>query len=200
MPTLSSTYSMPASLQAAASSSLILREASEMSAPSAQNSLKPSPVPGPVTDTFTSGCTVAKSSATATEMGSTVDEPVTTTSPEIFSPEAASEVLAPPAASLVELPSASVVELAPASVSLSLPQAAATMVKANNIVVARIRGLRVNNSLSSKASRVPPGCRRTSTYGRRVTGQPHRHEREVNGRPTLGTGTAGVTATAPLTR
>ncbi len=111
-----------------------------MSAPPAQNSLKPSPVPGPDTETFTSGWTLAKSSATATEIGSTVEEPVTTTSPEISSP-AAVELPEPPA-SLVEAP--------PASVSLSLPQAAATMVKANNIVVARIRCLRVNNTLSSR--------------------------------------------------
>ena len=47
--TLSSTYSMPASAQAAASSSLIAREASEMSVSPAQNFLKPSPVPGPST-------------------------------------------------------------------------------------------------------------------------------------------------------
>ena len=46
---LSSTYSMPASAQALASSSLILRDASEISVSPAQNVLKPSPVPGPVT-------------------------------------------------------------------------------------------------------------------------------------------------------
>ena len=45
----SSTYSMPALAQMAASSSLILREASLMSVSPAQNVLKPSPVPGPVT-------------------------------------------------------------------------------------------------------------------------------------------------------
>ncbi len=47
--TFSSMYSMPASTQAAASSSLIVREASEMSVSPAQNFLKPSPVPGPST-------------------------------------------------------------------------------------------------------------------------------------------------------
>ena len=44
---LSSVYSMPAAWQMAASSSLILREASEMSVSPAQNFAKPSPVPGP---------------------------------------------------------------------------------------------------------------------------------------------------------
>jgi hypothetical protein len=45
----SSTNSMPAAAQVAASSSLILRDASLMSVSPLQNVLKPSPVPGPVT-------------------------------------------------------------------------------------------------------------------------------------------------------
>ncbi len=43
----SSTYSMPFSAQVAASSSLMAREASEMSVSPLQNRAKPSPVPGP---------------------------------------------------------------------------------------------------------------------------------------------------------
>ena len=49
MPILSSTYSMPASAQVAASSSAIGRDALAMSLPSSQKTAKPSPVPGPST-------------------------------------------------------------------------------------------------------------------------------------------------------
>ena len=86
--TLSSTYSMPASAQSFASSSLILREASEMSVSPAQNFLKPSPVPGPSTVNLKSGFVAAKASATPVEMGSTVDEPETKISPATLPPAA----------------------------------------------------------------------------------------------------------------
>jgi hypothetical protein len=75
--TLSSTYSMPASAQAAASSSLIAREASLMSVSPAQNLTKPSPVPGPSTVNAKPGFWAANASATPVLMGSTVDEPET---------------------------------------------------------------------------------------------------------------------------
>ena len=45
---------MPFSAQISASSSLMVREASEMSVSPSQKRAKPSPVPGPETDTFTS--------------------------------------------------------------------------------------------------------------------------------------------------
>src|SRR6476646_70699 len=68
---------MPAALQVAASSSLILRDASLMSVSPLQNVLKPSPVPGPVTVKLNPAFDALTSSATAVEMGSTVDEPET---------------------------------------------------------------------------------------------------------------------------
>src|SRR6266545_516085 len=68
-------YSTPAALQAAASSSLILREASLMSVSPLQKRAKPSPVPGPSTVYSTSGFAAWKSSATMLVIGSTVDEP-----------------------------------------------------------------------------------------------------------------------------
>ena len=78
----SSTNSIPASAHSWASSSLILRLASLMSASPAQNFLKPSPVPGPSTVTARPPSDlVSASSLTSTEIGSTVDEPVTNTSP-----------------------------------------------------------------------------------------------------------------------
>ena len=81
MPTLSSMKSIPAAAHVAASSSLIARDASAMSASPAQNLAKPSPVPGPSTETDTPGAMSAKASPTAIEIGSTVDDPVTTMSP-----------------------------------------------------------------------------------------------------------------------
>ena len=53
-----------------------------MSVSPEQNSLKPSPVPGPSTVTDTSGVTSSNSSATRIEIGSTVDEPEIFTEPE----------------------------------------------------------------------------------------------------------------------
>ena len=79
--TLSSTNSMPAAAQAAASSSLIGREASEMSVSPAQKSANPSPVPGPSTVAAMPEPQSRSRSPTRAEMGSTVEEPETTTSP-----------------------------------------------------------------------------------------------------------------------
>jgi len=73
---------MPEAKQSSFSASLIWREASEMSVSPAQNSLKPSPVPGPSTVTDTSGATSSNSSATRIEIGSTVDEPEMFTEPD----------------------------------------------------------------------------------------------------------------------
>ena len=82
MATSSSTNSMPPSSQAAISSSLIGREASVMSASPAQNVAKPSPG----ARTFDGDGELATVSSTASSptrmlIGSTVDEPVTKTSP-----------------------------------------------------------------------------------------------------------------------
>ena len=86
---LSSVYSMPAAWHSAASSSLILREASEMSVSPAQNFLKPSPVPGPSIVYLKSGLLAASASATPVEIGSTVDEPETLIEPVTAPPVAA---------------------------------------------------------------------------------------------------------------
>ena len=53
-----------------------------MSVSPPQNSSKPSPVPGPSTEMLTSGLSALKPSAAAELMGSTVEEPEMTTSPE----------------------------------------------------------------------------------------------------------------------
>ena len=57
-----------------------------MSVSPAQNWAKPSPVPGPETDTATPGFRSAKASPAAIEIGSTVDEPETTMLPETSPP------------------------------------------------------------------------------------------------------------------
>ena len=81
IPIFSSTYSMPASEQVAASSSSIAREAVAMSLPSSQKRAKPSPVPGPSTSNVTPSFAAAKSSRAIDTIGSTVDEPMATISP-----------------------------------------------------------------------------------------------------------------------
>ena len=73
--------STPASSQAATSSALIGRDASETSVSPAQKRAKPSPVPGPSTVIATSGLAAANSPAAAAEIGSTVDEPDTAIDP-----------------------------------------------------------------------------------------------------------------------
>ena len=69
-----------------------------MSVSPSQNSLNPSPVPGPSTVTDTSGATSSNSSATRIEIGSTVEDPEMVTLPDTA---ADSDVLSPP---LDELP------------------------------------------------------------------------------------------------
>src|SRR5436190_24041227 len=99
--------STPASSQAVASSGLIGREASAMagaSSPPAQNSAKPSPVPGPSTVAAISEQS-RSFSPTAVEMGSTVEEPVTVSSPLV---SAGQSLLSPePDVVSVEEPSSS---------------------------------------------------------------------------------------------
>src|SRR5690606_33014669 len=72
---------MPLASQAAFSSSLIGREASEMSVSPLQNFSKPPPVPDVATVTLTLGCCSAKSSAAAVDRGATVLEPSILTDP-----------------------------------------------------------------------------------------------------------------------
>src|SRR4051812_47770719 len=97
---------MPASLHALASVSSIGREASLTSVSPEQNSSKPSPVPGPSTLIVTSGLLPWNASATSEEIGSTVDEPEITMSPDMVFE------LAPPPPEDVVLPS---LEHAPAT-------------------------------------------------------------------------------------
>ena len=86
MATSSSTYSTPFSSHWAISSSLIGREASAMSAPPVQNVAKPSPVPGPSTVTARPPPDISlASSPTRMLIGSTVEDPVTNTSPSASS-------------------------------------------------------------------------------------------------------------------
>src|SRR5215213_9107282 len=121
----SSVYSMPAAWQVAASSSLILREASEMSVSPAQNFLKPSPVPGPSIVYLKSGLLAASASATPVEIGSTVDEPETMMLP-LTAPPAEGLSAAPLPAGVLSRGAADVgaVEASP------LPQAATNRVAA----------------------------------------------------------------------
>ena len=117
--TLSSMNSIPASSHAATSSSSIGRDASEMSVSPAQNSSKPSPVPGP----STVAAMLEQSSSfspTAVEMGSTVDEPETTTSPSTSAGQSPPSVLLPSSVVSSE------------EVSSSSPHAAATRPKASS--------------------------------------------------------------------
>ena len=75
-------YSMPASAQSAASSSLIGREASEMSVSPAQKRSKPPPVPEIPTVRTTPEFSAPNSSAAAVVSGPTVLEPSASTEPE----------------------------------------------------------------------------------------------------------------------
>src|SRR6186713_2306536 len=69
----------------AGSSARILRDASEMSElPTQKNSLKPAPVPSSPTKKLNSGLLAETSSATALEMGATVDEPWMSTLPSML--------------------------------------------------------------------------------------------------------------------
>ena len=80
--TWNSVYSTPFSSQIAISSSLIGREALEMSVWPRQNFSKPPPVPEVATETFTAEFTPLNSSLAADVRGSTVDEPSAMTSPD----------------------------------------------------------------------------------------------------------------------
>ena len=74
--TWTSSYLIPAFSQTgASSSSLIARDASEMSVSPAQNFSKPPPVPDWPTVTWTLGCSSLKSSPAASANGKTVEEP-----------------------------------------------------------------------------------------------------------------------------
>ena len=79
--TTTSVYSIPLALHAAASSSLIGLDASEMSVSPAQNFWKPPPVPAVATVTLTPGSTERNRSAAASLSGATVDDPSTVTVP-----------------------------------------------------------------------------------------------------------------------
>ena len=72
----------PPDLQAATSSCLIAREASEMSVSPLQNSSKPPPVPDVPTVMFTPEFSPLKASAAAEVRGPTVEEPSIVMSPE----------------------------------------------------------------------------------------------------------------------
>ena len=97
--TRSSVYSMPISSQSAASSSLIGRDALEMSVSPAQKTLKPPPVPDVPTETLTPGSCILKSSPAAAVSGWTVDDPSTTTSPDTPVASPVGDSAPPPVAS-----------------------------------------------------------------------------------------------------
>ena len=80
--TWNSTYSIPASLQIVASSSLIAREAFERSVSPRQKRSKPPPVPETPTVTWTSGFSFWKRSAAAVVNGPTVLEPSASIRPD----------------------------------------------------------------------------------------------------------------------
>ena len=77
-----SANSMPFPSQMVFSSSLIGREASEMSVSPAQNFSKPPPVPEVPTVTLTPDCSSLKSSAAAVVRGATVLDPSALTAPD----------------------------------------------------------------------------------------------------------------------
>ncbi len=144
MPTSSSTYSTPLASQAAISSSLIGREASETSAPPSQNVAKPSPVPGPSTVTARPPPDISlASSPTRMLIGSTVDEPVTKTSPS-----ASSRSPPPPAA------------VPPVVVSVAPPVVAGAPVVSAPPVVASVPAV---VSLAASSSSSSPHAAKTST-------------------------------------
>ena len=84
MPSLATWTSLkvtPFFSQSAFSSSLIGRDASEISVSPAQKRTKPSPVPAPPTVIFTPGCDSPKNSDAASANGWTVEEPSMATLP-----------------------------------------------------------------------------------------------------------------------
>src|SRR5688572_33369456 len=84
----------------------MVREASEMSPPSTQKySLKPAPVPSSPTKKLKFGLASWNASATACEMGATVDEPWTSTLPDMPSEVVAvGDPVAVPVGAAVGLP------------------------------------------------------------------------------------------------
>ena len=90
--TTTSVYPIPLALHAAASSSLIGLDASEMSVSPAQNFWKPPPVPAVATVTLTPGSTERNRSAAASLSGATVDDPSTVTVPLTPPPPAPPEL------------------------------------------------------------------------------------------------------------
>ena len=94
-----STYSMPLSLQIAASSSLIGREAFERSVSPRQKRSKPPPVPETPTVIWTSGFCCWKRSAAAVVYGPTVLEPSASIRPERSLPAPVAAVVVPAASS-----------------------------------------------------------------------------------------------------
>src|SRR4029450_9542140 len=87
-PIRNSCYLMPLASHACFSSSLMAREASEMSVSPLQNLVKPPPVPEVPTVTLTPDCSLLNSSVMASLMGATVEEPSTTMLPVMIVPPA----------------------------------------------------------------------------------------------------------------
>ena len=85
-PIRNSWYLMPLASQACFSSSEIAREASWTSVSPAQNFVNPPPVPDVPTVTFTPDCSLLNSSAIASLIGATVEEPSTAMLPERLVP------------------------------------------------------------------------------------------------------------------
>src|SRR5829696_7762690 len=85
-PIRKSWYLMPLASHACFSSSLMAREASEMSVSPLQNLVKPPPVPEVPTVTLTPDCSLLNSSVMASLIGATVEEPSTTMLPERLVP------------------------------------------------------------------------------------------------------------------
>src|SRR4029450_10528115 len=81
-PTRNSWYLMPLAAQACFSSSLMAREASEMSVSPLQNVVTPPPVPEVPTVTLTPDSCLLNSSVMASLIGATVEEPSITIEPE----------------------------------------------------------------------------------------------------------------------
>src|SRR3989344_5183517 len=105
----SSTYLMPASLQASISFFEIGREASEMSVSPRQNFLKPPPVPDTPTVTLVPFWAFWNSSATASVIGNTVLDPSTLMN--LSAATAGADVLAMPPSTAVTVASAANVRL-----------------------------------------------------------------------------------------
>src|SRR4029450_332864 len=85
-PTRNSWYLMPLAAQACFSSSLMAREASEMSVSPLQNVVTPPPVPEVPTVTLTPDSCLLNSSVMASLIGATVEEPSITIEPERLVP------------------------------------------------------------------------------------------------------------------